>query len=80
MKAYTLRVQNEVLDALKHISLKEHKTMRGILLELIEKKISSHSAHSEKMEEQKEMERVAHLMRKMPIGKVVKIIRGEREK
>ena len=36
MKAYTLRIDDELLNKIKYISIEENKTIREILLELIE--------------------------------------------
>ena len=80
MKAYTLRLDDGILDALKHIGIKEKKSVREIVLELIEKKISQNVSNNESIKEQREMERAAKLLSRLPTEKVVESIRREREK
>jgi hypothetical protein len=57
MKAYTLRLDDGVLDALKHIGIKEKKTVREIMLECIAKRISHSLSENESLKEQREMEK-----------------------
>jgi hypothetical protein len=80
MKAYTLRLDDGVLDALKHIGIKEKKTVREIVLECIEKRISHKLSEDESLKEQQEMEKVAKLLSRLPTQKVIESIRKEREK
>jgi hypothetical protein len=80
MKAYTLRLDDGVLDTLKHIGIKEKKTIREIMLECIEKRISHRLSENESLKEQREMEKVAKLLSRLPTHKVVESIRKEREK
>jgi len=42
MKKYTLRIENEKLQALKHIATEENRTIRDILIELITNYIEAH--------------------------------------
>jgi|GEM_PF-2302184 len=79
MKAYTLRIREEVLTALKHLGLKERKTVREILLELIERKLSSSMSKSESLKEQQNIEKVVCLLKRFPPNKVVQSIREDRD-
>jgi len=80
MKSYTLRLDDEVLDALKHIGIIENKTVREIVLECIEKRISRKLSEGESLKEQREMEKAAKLLTRLPTQKVIESIRKEREK
>lgn len=80
MKAYTLRLDDNVLETLKHIGIKERKTVREIMLELIEKKISANSSRNESIKEQKEMEKVVRLLNRASVERVIKSIRKDRER
>jgi hypothetical protein len=80
MKAYTLRLDDGVLDALKHIGIKEKKTVREIVLECIEKRISHRLSEDESLNEQREMKTAAKLLSRLPAQTVVQSIRKEREK
>jgi len=42
MKAYTLRLPEEMDTALKHLSIEENKSIRAVLLDLISNYIKSH--------------------------------------
>jgi hypothetical protein len=80
MKACTLRLDDGVLDALKHIGIKEKKTIREIVLECIETRISHGLSENESLKEQQKMEKAARLLFRLPAHKVAKSIRKEREK
>ena len=80
MKAYTLRLDNDILTALKHIGLRESKTVREIMLDLIFKKISANASASEQIKEQRDLKKAAELLKRLPVKKVVSAIREDRER
>jgi hypothetical protein len=80
MKAYTLRLEDSVLDTLKHIGIKEQKNVREIVLDLIDRRISRGISDNESIKEQREMEKAVKLLERLPTQKVVQSIRRERER
>jgi hypothetical protein len=80
MKAYTLRLDDVVLNALKHIGIIENKSVRQLLLELIDHRISRGISVNENLKEQHELENAVKLLKRLPTQKVVESIRREREK
>ncbi len=77
MKAYTLRIEEELLNKLKHISIEERKTIREILIELIHLRISESEYTTV---EEGEMEKVASILTKIEDNQVFHRIREDRER
>jgi hypothetical protein len=50
------------------------------MIELIERKISTGSSKSESIKEQREMEKIMHLLSRAPVPRVTKSIRDDRER
>ena len=75
MKAYTLRIEEDLLNKLKHISIEERKTVRELLIELIRIKI----AESEYIiPEEEEAGKVASILAKFKDNLVFRRIREDR--
>ena len=77
MKAYTLRIEEELLNKLKHISIEERKTIRELLIELIHLKISESEYTTI---EEGEVEKVASILTKIEDNQVFHRIREDRER
>ena len=77
MKAYTLRIEEELLNKLKHISIEERKTIRELLIELIHLKI--YESEYTTIEEG-EVEKVASILTRIEDNKVFHRIREDRER
>lgn len=76
MKAYTLRLDNEMFGKLKHLSIQEGKTVRELLLQLIQNYISHRKRNRNKQLDKKTME----ILRKIPDEEFINNIREERER
>jgi ribosomal protein L5 len=80
MKAYTLRLDEETIDALKRLGLKEKKTIREIMLELIHQKISLAVSRSERIREQKELQDAMQLLNRLTTEKITDSIREDHQR
>ena len=80
MKAYTLRLNDQVLQELKYIGLKEHKSIRQILLELVEDRMHSPYIKLQPSHEKQKLNKVMSLLNRVPVSDIVKSIRQDRER
>ncbi len=80
MKAYTLRLDDEKMLALKMIALKEKKNLRQILLELIDKKISEYLPRNRKKEKKDSAKKALELLQRISVEEIVDSIRKDRER
>jgi len=80
MKAYTLRLDDELLIKLKYISLAEKRSIRDILLDLIEKKVSEVESLYPQIKQKDEINQVANILNKISDFDVYRIIREDRER
>jgi hypothetical protein len=85
MKAYTLRLEDNVLQALKYISLEEHKSVKVLLTEMIEQKAVSSGGKARelvngKSAHDREYRQVQAILHKVSDADVVKYIREDRER
>lgn len=80
MKAYTLRINEDVLKKLKYISLEEKKNIREILLELIDTKIYRYKLPFSKKNPEEEAAEVKKILNKLSDKKVLASIRQDRKR
>jgi len=80
MKAYTLRLEDELISTLKQVSLREKKSLRAIIIEAIQAKIFTQASKSENLKEQRLMERAARLAGRLKDGDIVTSIREDRQR
>ena len=80
MKAYTLRLSDNVLTNLKFLSLHEKKTVRQILLEIIEERLRKKNTKKQHPEIKQSQQRMARLLQRVPLERVVESIREDRER
>lgn len=78
MKAYTLRMEEDLMTALKEISIKEKKSLKVIILDALQNKIFSRMSKSDKLKEQKLLQRAAHLAHRLSDKDVLHSIREDR--
>ena len=85
MKAYTLRLEDNVLQALKYMSLEEHKSVKDVLTELIEQKAMLSGGKARELvragkKPGSEYQRVRTILAKVAHSDVVKYIREDRSR
>ncbi len=80
MKAYTIRMEDQDLYALKQKGLREHRTIKDIIMEAIRETIHKKVEHHQSLKEKKMFERAAVLASRLSIEDVVKSIREDRER
>ena len=80
MKAYTLRLDDEKMLALKMIALKEKKNLRQILLELIDKKISEYLPKDRKKERKGAVKKALELLQRISVEEIVSSVRKDRKR
>ena len=80
MKAYTLRMEDELLTALKEVGLKEKKSLKSIILEAVHDKLFSRANKSQSLKEQKLLQRAAKLASRLSDEEVVASIREDRDR
>jgi hypothetical protein len=78
MKAYTLRLDDELLEGLKYICLEERKSIKKMLLDLIQEKLTAYSIP--KRREEQEGTRVKKILDKIQDKDVIQLIREDRER
>lgn len=80
MKAYTLRLEDRLLLAIKEIGLKENKSLKQFIIEAIEEKLSKNTTKTEDLKRRKMYERSARLASRLTTEQVVASIREDRER
>ena len=75
MKAYTLRIDDELLNKIKYIALEENKNIREILLELLENKVKNFDFPKASNTKNKKLNLI---LNKIPDNDILKIIRDDR--
>lgn len=80
MKAYTLRLDDQLLMSIKEIGLKENKSLKQFIIEAIEEKISRQASKHEDLKRRKMYERAARLASRLTDQQVVDSIREDRER
>lgn len=80
MKAYTLRLEDELISTLKQVSLKEKRSLRAIIIEAIQVKISTLASKSDNLKEQRMMERASRLASRLKDEDIVASIREDRHR
>ena len=80
MKAYTLRMDEETLTALKQIGIKEHKTVKDIILDALQQRIHGKARQSQDMKEKRLLEHAAVLARKIPKDDILYSIHEDRQR
>ena len=80
MKAYTLRLEDQLLMAIKEIGLKENKSLKQFIIEAIEEKLSKNTSKTEDLKRRKMYERAARLASRLTDEQVVASIREDRER
>ena len=78
MKAYTLRLEEELMSTLKEIGLREKKSLKTIICEALREKIFSRGKNSQSLEEKKLMGRAARLASRLDDKEIVSSIREDR--
>ena len=79
MKAYTLRMEDQLLTAVKQLSLKQKKSIREIILGALTKELFKKSADSESLKEKRMFERAAMLASRLSDEQIVASIREDRD-
>lgn len=79
MKAYTLRMEDQELDALKQLGLKERKSIKDIIMELIRERVYKKTRNFQTLQEKKMLERVAKIARRVSDEEIVASIRHDRD-
>jgi predicted transcriptional regulator len=80
MKAYTLRMEDQLLDTLKEIGLKERKSLKAIIIEALREKIFVRSVKSQNFKEKRLMARAAQLASRLSDKEIVASIREDRNR
>jgi len=80
MKAYTLRMDDNILGELKTIGIKEKKSIRKLLMDLIASRISKDAEKSDSIAEQRRLSRVQRLLQRLPEEQVTRSIREMRNR
>lgn len=80
MKAYTLRMEDDILTALKEAGLKEKKSIRDIILEALREKLFARARKSQSLKEQKMLQRAAILASRLSDEEIVASIREDRKR
>ncbi len=80
MKAYTLRMDDDILGELKTIGIKEKKSIRKLLMDLIASRISKDAEKSDNIVEQRRHSRVQKLLQRLPEEQVTRSIREMRNR
>ncbi len=78
MKAYTLRVEDDILSTLKEIGIKENRSVKDIILEAIEQCVSRRASKSQSLKEKTRLEWAARLAQRVPLEDIVRSIREDR--
>ena len=79
MKAYTLRMEDQLLTAVKQLGLKQKKSIREIIIEALTRELFKESAGSESLKEKKMFERAAILAGRLSDEQIVASIRQDRD-
>lgn len=79
MKAYTLRLDEKTLDSLKYIGLKEHKTTRQVMLELIHNRVREGVSSRNDAKAENQRRRFIRLLNRIPLAKALSSIREDRD-
>ena len=80
MKAYTLRMEDELLDALKEVGLREKKSLKSIIIEALQDKLFARANKSQSLKEKKVLQRAAQLASRLSDEQVVASIREDRDR
>lgn len=80
MKAYTLRLKDRLLLAIKESGLKDNKSLKQFIIEAIEEKLSKNTTKTEDLKRRKMCERSARLASRLTTEQVVASIREDRER
>ena len=80
MKAYTLRMDDDLLSAVKQIGLKEKKSVKDIILEALKQRIYGRASKAQQIKERKVLERGALLASRLSDQQVVASIREDRDR
>ena len=80
MKAYTLRLEEDLMLALKQVSLKEKKSLKTVIIEALKTTIFKRTSKSESLKEQKLLQRAAHLAGRLSDADVMRSIREDRDR
>ena len=80
MKAYTLRMEDGLLTALKELGIKEHKSMRNILLDAIAERLDRGASHNPSLKERQSWQKASRLARCIPLNDVVTTLREDRDR
>ena len=80
MKAYTLRMDDKLLSALKELGIRENKSMRDILLDAIAQRLDRGASRSKDLKERQSWERASRLARCIPLKNVVATLREDRDR
>ena len=79
MKAYTLRLDTQILDNLKYISLQEKKSIRQILIELIEQRLNNKMT-KDLTKQQQEFKKISSLLNRISSVSMTESIREDRHR
>ena len=78
MKAYTLRLEDQLLTTLKEIGFKEKKSLKSIIIEALQEKIFKRGKNSQNLKEKKLMEKTARLASRLNDQQIIASIREDR--
>ncbi|MEI6438009.1 MAG: hypothetical protein WCO69_04585 [Candidatus Omnitrophota bacterium] len=84
MKAYTLRLEDNEMQALKYVGIEERRPLRDILVELIRQRATRYPSARKLLEATSSLEerydRVKHILKKVSARSVVASIREDRDR
>ena len=80
MKVYTLRMDDDLLSAVKQMGLKEKKSVKDIILEALKQRIYGRASKAQQTKERKLLERAALLASRLSDQQVVASIREDRDR
>jgi predicted DNA-binding ribbon-helix-helix protein len=78
MKAYTLRLEDQLLTILKEIGFREKKSLKSIIIEALQEKIFKRGKSSQNLKEKKLMEKAARLASRLNDQQIIASIREDR--
>ena len=80
MKAYTLRLEDDLMQSLKTLSRRTQRSMREIVSLALQKAVSGDAVAEEEAQYRRALARSARLYSRMDMDGVVTMIREDRER
>jgi hypothetical protein len=80
MKAYTLRMDEDMLTSIKQLGLKEKKSIKEIILEALQERVYQRATKSQDLKEKKLFQRAAMLASRLSDKQVLDSIHEDRNR